>query len=620
VRAQRPDAWGPQPEAHAAPGAHLLAGFPPHLPRTSVVQRWSCLAHSLGPLLGASLGLLAAPSRALAFSGVAQAGQGGQLRVLGGRCANDCTTWLRGALPSATLGAENVAALLALLPCGGACGLASLLRARALLAGAPFLALRLRLARGHARVSVSAVLPDSAPSAQTAGGRAWGLADTLRGHVQGACPCAAASVVRVRLPPGEPSALHSVAAWPPPAVIGAGSDAVLHFDLLRGSRTGATCPTLPALRWRAPAASPGPERAPTHAARPCVQTHAVARGLSASVRWQLSPPERAGGCAGQASAACEPCVAMLDQALPPWLQLWAHTLALQAAPGSQGRAPRLRLRPPELRRAMGWLQLETPLGTAQSAAAGAGAKQVQVQVQGRLPFLAVAEHPPGVHRGMLLPPAALQVPGRAPQCLELHLRAWWCMLAAACNTKCTDVRASDACLALTGRGAHMPWPSSAAGGACRRCEHALQRAVPYNVCSCGIRCRSCERAVSCMILRAVSVFTAALLRWQLSCAQPLTRNPFFRVLHLVAQMLTGMRLAKHHKDTHPAPSGGPCDEACSNPNAASDRCTAMQGKTQQEPGYVLTHREPGRLSTRPMLATTRAADYRSADPMLLRAP
>lgn len=523
-----------------------------------MVQRWSRLAHGLGPLLGASLGLLAAPSRALAFSGIAQAGQGGQLRVLGGRCTHDCATWLGGALPTATLGTENVAALLALLPCGSARGLASLLRARALLAGAPFLAVRLRLERGRARVSLSAVLPDTAPSAWTAGGRAWGLADMLRGHIQGGCPCAAASVVRVRLLPREPSALHSVAAWPPPAVVGAGSDAVLHFDLLGGSSAGAACPALPTLRWRAPAASPGPERAPTHAARPCVQAHAVAHGLSASVRWQLSPPERVSGCAGQASAACEPCVSVLEQALPLWLQLWAHTLALPVAPGSQG-ASQLRLRPPELRRAMGWLQLQCALGTSQAAAAGAGG--LQVQVQGRLPFLAVAEHPPGVHRGMLLPPAALQVPGWAPHILSS--RAWWCMLAAACNTKFTDVRASNACLALTGRGAHMPWPSSAAGDACCGCEHALQRAIPNNVCSCGIRCRSCERAVSCISLRAVSVFTAALLRWQLSCAQPLTRDPFLHMLHLLAQMLTGMRLAKHHKDTHPAPSGGPCNEACS---------------------------------------------------------
>lgn len=51
---------------------------------------------------------------------------------------------------------------------------------------------------------------------------------------------------------------------------------------------------------------------------------------------------------------------------------------------------------------MGWLSCRLQ--------AESGASAARVQLQGRLLFLAVSEHPPGVHRGVILQPAALQVP------------------------------------------------------------------------------------------------------------------------------------------------------------------------------------------------------------------
>ena len=72
----------------------------------------------------------------------------------------------------------------------------------------------------------------------------------------------------------------------------------------------------------------------------------------------------------------------------------------------------MHLRPPEAHRTMGWLEchlLELPAGAR---------TRMTLHVQGRMAFLAVSEHPPAVHAGAVLPPAALQVtnpPGHAPE-------------------------------------------------------------------------------------------------------------------------------------------------------------------------------------------------------------
>lgn len=85
-----------------------------------------------------------------------------------GRChARDhgqAAAWMHGALPAEPVCTENLAALLRLLPCGMACGLASLLNGSvSRLAGVPFLAMQMRLTPCSAHISVSAVLPGQVP-------------------------------------------------------------------------------------------------------------------------------------------------------------------------------------------------------------------------------------------------------------------------------------------------------------------------------------------------------------------------------------------------------------------------------------------------------------------------
>ena len=90
---------------------------------------------------------------------------------------------------------------------------------------------------------------------------------------------------------------------------------------------------------------------------------------------------------------------------------------------------------------MGWLECHLP-----ELPSGAGTSMV-LQVQGRMAFLAVSEHPPAVHAGAVLPPAALQVPtipGHAPEWLCVGLSIITCVFRAGCSV------------------CNRPWRSSAA--------------------------------------------------------------------------------------------------------------------------------------------------------------
>ena len=116
----------------------------------------------------------------------------------------------------------------------------------------------------------------------------------------------------------------------------------------------------------------------------------------------------------------------------------------------------MHLRPPELRRAMGWLNCLVGVPASEG--------HVTMQLQGRLAFLAVPEHSPGVHRGMMLPPAALQVLSllafklgtqvtsaikQASQCLHVSLlRAQW-KLALRKRSCCTHHWQMQACLTMS---------------------------------------------------------------------------------------------------------------------------------------------------------------------------
>ena len=168
VCAQRPDTWGPSPFPLAAPGAVLRAAFPQRLSRPAVTQQWQRMAHTLGGLLSVPLSLLASCSRSIAFQAPSlnehPEEQALEAPAAYGRChAGDhgqAAAWVHGALPAEPVCTENLAALLRLLPCGMACGLASLLNGSvSRLAGVPFLAMRVRLAPGSAHLSVSAILP-----------------------------------------------------------------------------------------------------------------------------------------------------------------------------------------------------------------------------------------------------------------------------------------------------------------------------------------------------------------------------------------------------------------------------------------------------------------------------
>ena len=304
--------------------------------------------HGLGALLGASLGLLATPERALGVT-PSRASRPGKQEEGRDATHGQGAAWLQGALPTEPVCTENLAAFVRLLPCGTACGLASLLRSPQLLAGAPYLSMRLRLARGHARISLTAVLPRRGGANRAAGSREWDMAQSLQAHIPGPCPCMAASAVRVRLQAGAPlstdsAALQSVSAWPRPALPWAWGGEPLRFDLLRpdaGGPAGVRCPMLPAVRWHGPAAGAVPAPDISGNAAPSVHAHARARGVKASISMQLSLPASSEGVlAGSAGNASAPARAqfVLQQGLPWWLQLWTHTLRL-STPDAQACSP-----------------------------------------------------------------------------------------------------------------------------------------------------------------------------------------------------------------------------------------------------------------------------------------
>ena len=321
----------------------MRAAFPRRLPQPDLARHWRRLANGLGALLGASLGLLATPERALGSHPSRPIRQENQEEERQGWWAPDGqgVAWLQGALPIEPVCIENLAAFVRLLPCGAACGLASLLRSPQLWVGAPYLSMRLRLALGHARLSLTAVLPGRGGDARAAGTYEWEMARSLRAHIPGPCPCTAASAVRVRLQAGVPlsrgcAGLQSVSAWPHPAVRPAGVCEPLTFDLLGpGACTpaAARCPMLPIVRWHAPAAGAAPAPGSSATAAPSVHARARVRGVMASISMQLSLPTDSGAAlAGSAGNASAPARArwVLQQGLPWWLQLWMHTLWLSA--------------------------------------------------------------------------------------------------------------------------------------------------------------------------------------------------------------------------------------------------------------------------------------------------
>lgn len=325
-------------------GASLRAAFPEGLPQPQLAQRWQRLVHGVGVALGASLGLLGAPGRALGLAPLRasrpEKGRAGREAWMDTHAQS--AAWLQGALPTESVCTENLAAFVRLLPCGTASGLASLLRSPQLLAGAPYLSMRLRLAPGHARLSLAAVLPVRGGESRAAGSREWDMVRSLQAHIPGPCPCMATSAVRVRLQARAPlsrgsAAVQSVSAWPRPAGHWAGGGEPLRFDLPAPDAwrsAAARCPMLPIVRWHEPAAGAVPAPGSSETAAPSVYGHARVRGVTASISMHLSLPvgdEGAlAGSAGNASAAARARF-VLQQGLPWWLQLWTHTLWLSTA-------------------------------------------------------------------------------------------------------------------------------------------------------------------------------------------------------------------------------------------------------------------------------------------------
>ena len=339
--AQRSDAWGKPHEALATRGASLRATFPEGLPQPYLARQWRRLAHGLGALTGASLGLLVTPERVLGFTSSRAGRPGKQAEGRGAWWTPDShgAVWLQGTLPTEPLCTENLAGFVRMLPCGTASGLASLLRSPQLLAGAPYLSMRLRLAPGYARLSLKAVLPVRGGGSRAASHREWDMARSLHAHIHGPCPCMAASAVRIQLQPMAPlsrgaAAFQSVSAWPRPPGHQAGGGQPLLFDLLAPGdqrAAAARCPMLPTVRWHEPAAGIAPTPGGAKAAALSVYTHARVRGLMASISMHLSLPAGGegalAGSAGNASAQARACF-VLQQGLPWWLQLWTHTLRL----------------------------------------------------------------------------------------------------------------------------------------------------------------------------------------------------------------------------------------------------------------------------------------------------
>ena len=342
--AQRSSAWGKPHEAPALRGASLHATFPEGLPQPYLARLWRRLAHGLGALTGASLGLLVRPERVLSSPPSRLCRPGRQAEGRGAWWTPDShgVVWMQGTLPSEPMCTENQAAFVRLLPCGIASGLASLLRSPQLLAGAPYLSMRLRLAPGRARLSLTAVLPARGGKSRAAGYREWDMARSLHAHVHGPCPCMAASAMRIWLQPGAvlsrgTAAFQGVSVWPRPAEHWAGGGEPQRFDLLALSdrrAAAARCPLLPTVRWHEPAAGAVPAQGSAEAAALSVYTHARVRGLMASISMHLSLPaggEGALACsAGNASAQARARF-VLQQGLPWWLHLWTHTLWLSAA-------------------------------------------------------------------------------------------------------------------------------------------------------------------------------------------------------------------------------------------------------------------------------------------------
>ena len=342
--AQRSGAWGEPHEPLAVRGASLRAAFPKGLPQPQVARHWQRLVHGVGAVVGASLGLLGTPERAL---GLAPLRASHSVSGQEGREARLCThgqdaAWLQGTLPSEPVCTENLSAFMRMLPCGTASGLASLLRSPQMLAGAPYLSMRLRLAPGHARLSLTAVLPVRGGEGRAADYREWDMARSLQAHIPGACPCMATSAVRIMLQARAPlsrgsAALQSVSAWPRPAGHWPGIGEPLRFDLLAPgawSAAAARCPMLPTVRWHEPAAGAVPAPGSSETAAPSLHAHARVRGMMASISMHLSlAGSGEGALAGSADNASAAARArfVLQQGLPWWLQLWTHTLWLSTA-------------------------------------------------------------------------------------------------------------------------------------------------------------------------------------------------------------------------------------------------------------------------------------------------
>ena len=339
--AQRSGAWGKPHEALATRGASLRATFPERLPQPYLARLWWRLAHGLGALTGASLGLLVMPERVLGSTSSRPSRLGRQGEGRGPWWTPDShgMVWLQGTLPSEPMCTENLAAFVRVLPCGTASGLASLLRSPQLLAGAPYLSMRLRLTPGHARLSLTAVLPVHGGESRAAGNREWDMARSLKANVHGPCPRMAASAVRIWLQPSMSrgaAAFQSVSVWPRPAEHWAGGGEPQRFDLLAPGdwkAAAARCPLLPTVRWHQPAAGVVPAPASAEAAALSVYTHARVRGLMASISMHLSLPGGGeGALAGSAGTTARARARfVLQQGLPWWLQLWTHTLWLSTA-------------------------------------------------------------------------------------------------------------------------------------------------------------------------------------------------------------------------------------------------------------------------------------------------
>lgn len=342
--AQRSSAWGKPHEALATRGASLRATFPERLPQPYIARLWRRLAHGLGALTGASLGLLVTPERVLGSTSSRASHPGKQAEGRGAWRTPDShgVVWLQGTLPSEPMCTENVAAFVRVLPCGTASGLASLLRSPQLLAGAPYLSMRLRLAPGHARLSLTAMLPVRDGESRAAGNREWDMARSLHAHIHGPCPCMAASAVRIWLQPGAAlsrgtAAFQGLSVWPRAAEHWAGGGEPQRFHLLAPGdwrAAAARCPLLPTVRWHEPAGGVVPAPGSAEAAALSVYTHARVRGLRASISMHLRLPAGGeGALAGSASNASARARArfVLQQGLPWWLQLWTHTLWLSTA-------------------------------------------------------------------------------------------------------------------------------------------------------------------------------------------------------------------------------------------------------------------------------------------------